>query len=45
LIYIDPDEPSLFDLYDLPDEALNRLTPDRIRPPRETLDRINAKMF
>ena len=25
LIYIEPNQPSLVDLYDLPDEALNRL--------------------
>ncbi|MBC8332791.1 MAG: 2-oxoacid:ferredoxin oxidoreductase subunit beta [Anaerolineae bacterium] len=45
LIYIDTNQESLFDLYNLPDEPLNRLTPDRIRPSRESLDEINALMF
>jgi 2-oxoglutarate ferredoxin oxidoreductase subunit beta len=45
LIYIDTNQESLFDLYNLPDEPLNRLTPDRIRPSRESLDEINTLMF
>lgn len=45
LIYIDTSQESLFDLYNLPDEPLNRLTPDRIRPSRESLDEINTLMF
>ena len=32
LIYIDPEPINLIELYDLPDEALNRLTPERLRP-------------
>lgn len=45
LIYIDTEKPSLFDLYNLPDEPLNRLTEDRLRPKRETIDQVNAMMF
>lgn len=45
LIYINTKQPSMFDLYDLPDEPLNRLTNDRIRPTRESIDKINAMMF
>jgi len=45
LIYIDPEKPSLFDLYNLPEKPLNRLGVDRLRPPRATLDEINAMMF
>lgn len=45
LIYIDPDEPSLIDLYDLPEEALNRLPESRLRPAPETIDQVNAMMF
>ncbi len=45
LIYINTEKPSLFDLYNLPDEPLNRLTEDRLRPKRETIDEINAQMF
>ena len=45
LIYIDTEQKSLFDLYNLPEEALNRLTPDRIRPRRATIEKVNAMMF
>ena len=45
LIYIDTEKPSLFDLNNLPDEPLNRLTDDRLRPKRETLEQVNAMMF
>ncbi len=45
LIYIDPDRPTLTDLYHLTDEPLNRLSADRLRPPREVLDQINGMMF
>jgi 2-oxoglutarate ferredoxin oxidoreductase subunit beta len=45
LIYIETDAPSLFDMYDLPDEPLNRMANERLRPPRETIDELNAKMF
>lgn len=46
LIYYDPEIPSLFDLYDLPEEkALNRFTQESLRPPKEALDKINAKLF
>ncbi len=45
LIYIDTEQKSLFDLYNLPDEPLNRLPADRIRPRRETIDKVNAMMF
>ncbi len=46
LIYVDPNQPSLFDLYDLPeDRPLNRMQEDELRPARETIDQINAMMF
>jgi 2-oxoglutarate ferredoxin oxidoreductase subunit beta len=45
LIYIDTKQPSLFDLYNLTDTPLNRLPESRIRPPRETIDKVNAMMF
>jgi 2-oxoglutarate ferredoxin oxidoreductase subunit beta len=45
LIYINTDQKSLFDIYDLPEEPLNRLTEARLRPPRETMAEINAMMF
>jgi 2-oxoglutarate ferredoxin oxidoreductase subunit beta len=45
LIYINPDQKSLFDFYNLVDEPLNRLTEERIRPPKETIEELNAMMF
>lgn len=46
LIYINPKQPTLFDMYDLPEDvALNRLTPERLRPPRESIERLNKMMF
>jgi 2-oxoglutarate ferredoxin oxidoreductase subunit beta len=45
LIYINTEKPSLIDLYDLPDEPLNRLKEERLRPDRESLKTINGMMF
>jgi len=45
LVYIDPSHKSLFDLYNLVDEPLNRLTEERLRPPKETIAELNAMMF
>jgi 2-oxoglutarate ferredoxin oxidoreductase subunit beta len=45
LIYVNQDRPSLSEVYNLPDEPLNRLPEGRLRPPRETIEEINAKMF
>jgi 2-oxoglutarate ferredoxin oxidoreductase subunit beta len=45
LIYINGEPPSLIELYNLTDEPLNRLSEDRLRPPRETMSHLNAMMF
>lgn len=46
LIYINTDQPSLRDLYNLPkDKPLNRFTQQDLRPSRESLDKINGLMF
>ena len=45
LIYINTEQKSIFDFYDLVDEPLNRLTAEQLRPPKETLDAINTRMF
>ena len=45
LLYIDPDEDTLIDIYNLPDEALNRLSEDRLRPQPDTIEKINELMF
>ena len=44
LIYVSEANPSLVDIFDLPETPLNRLPESRIRPSRESLDKIN-KMF
>jgi 2-oxoglutarate ferredoxin oxidoreductase subunit beta len=45
LIYIDTDAPSLLDIYNLTEKPLNRLEEYQIRPPRESIEKINAMMF
>jgi 2-oxoglutarate ferredoxin oxidoreductase subunit beta len=45
LIYIDTEQPSLFDIYNLTDGPLNRLEDRLMRPPAETIDKVNAMMF
>ena len=45
LIYIDTQQPSLFDLYNLPETPLNRLEPEQMRPAPETIADVNAMMF
>lgn len=45
LIYIDPDKPSLLDIYNLTETPLNRLTENRLRPPRESIKQVNDLMF
>jgi len=45
LIYIRTDQPTMTEIYNLPETALNRLPEHRIRPPRESLDKVNEMMF
>ncbi len=45
LIYANPDEPSLFDQYKLPEKPLNRLTEAELRPAKETIAEVNSWMF
>lgn len=45
LIYINPNQKSLFDLYNLPETALNRIPADELRPSPESLEDINRSMF
>ena len=44
LIYINPKQKSLFDLYNLPETALNRLPAEKLRPTEASLDEINNMM-
>jgi 2-oxoglutarate ferredoxin oxidoreductase subunit beta len=45
LIYIDTSRPTLLDTFNLVDEPLNRLGEEDLRPPRESIEKINAMMF
>jgi 2-oxoglutarate/2-oxoacid ferredoxin oxidoreductase subunit beta len=45
LIFVDPNRPSLFDLYNLPDTPMNRMPEGKMRPSRESLDVINKMML
>jgi 2-oxoglutarate ferredoxin oxidoreductase subunit beta len=44
LIYVNPDQASLYDYLNLSDEPLNRMAASRLRPAPETLDAINQRM-
>jgi 2-oxoglutarate ferredoxin oxidoreductase subunit beta len=45
LIYIRTDQPALDEIYNLPEQPLNRLTEEMLRPDPSTLNRINQLMF
>lgn len=45
LIYINPDQPSLMDIYNLTETPLNRLPKERLRPGPETIQTVNDLMF
>lgn len=45
LIYVNPQQPDLADIYNLPETPLNRMTEERLRPPIETIQKINDLMF
>jgi 2-oxoglutarate ferredoxin oxidoreductase subunit beta len=45
LLYINPDIPSLVDIYNLPDQALNRMQQDQLRPEKKIIEEVNAMMF
>ncbi len=45
LLYLKPNAKTLFDHYNLPETPMNRLTPDQIRPSRESLADINEMLF
>lgn len=44
LIYVDPDQPSLYDFLNLTEQPLNRMSSDELRPERDTLEQINQNM-
>ncbi len=44
LIYVDPNQSSIFDLYNLPATPLNRMTEVQLRPSKESLDKLNDSL-
>jgi 2-oxoglutarate ferredoxin oxidoreductase subunit beta len=44
LIYVEEDEPALYELYNLPESPLNRLIEKDLRPKPDTLEKINKSM-
>jgi 2-oxoglutarate/2-oxoacid ferredoxin oxidoreductase subunit beta len=45
LIYFDPKEPTMVDIFNLSETPLNRLPPEKIRPGRADLERLNSSLF
>jgi len=45
LIYVDTGSLSIFDMFDLPSQALNRMDESQLRPSRESINEINAMML
>ena len=45
LIYITEEPPALTEIYNLPETALNRLPAERMRPGRDTIQKVNELMF
>lgn len=41
LIYVDPNAPTIFDMYSMSSEPLNRIPAEKLRPDRKALDMIN----
>jgi 2-oxoglutarate ferredoxin oxidoreductase subunit beta len=44
LIYVDPDQPALYDYMNLVEEPLNRVPAEKLRPSAEALQKINQAM-
>lgn len=45
LIYVNPDQPSMYDIYNLVEKPLNRLTEEELRPSPESLESLNEMLF
>ena len=45
LIYVNPNQSTIFDTYNLPATPLNRLQEPQLRPSRQSLDALNASMM
>ncbi len=44
LIHFNPEPPSIYDLFNLPDEPLNRMTQEQLRPEERVLEQINDSL-
>ncbi|MFZ6018234.1 MAG: 2-oxoacid:ferredoxin oxidoreductase subunit beta [Chloroflexota bacterium] len=44
ILYVNPNAPTIFDMYNLPNTPLNRLPAEKLRPSRESLDKIMQQM-
>jgi 2-oxoglutarate ferredoxin oxidoreductase subunit beta len=45
LIFVDTEQPSMVETYDLPAEPLNRMKEHQLRPPREAMKIVNELIF
>jgi 2-oxoglutarate/2-oxoacid ferredoxin oxidoreductase subunit beta len=45
LIYVDPDSPNIYDMYPIGEKPLNRLSAEKIRPDRKSLDLLNKSLM
>ena len=45
LIYVDPDSPNIYDMYPIGDKPLNRLSSEKIRPDKKSLERLNQSLM
>ncbi len=45
LIFVDTQTPSMYGVYDMPDQPLNRMKEHQLRPSRQSMDEINKMMF
>jgi 2-oxoglutarate ferredoxin oxidoreductase subunit beta len=44
LLYFNPEPPSIYDLFNLPDEPLNRMKEEQLRPAKSVLTEINKSL-
>ena len=45
LIFVDPHVPSLFEVHNIPETPLNRMTPEQLRPSRESMEKLKEIIF
>jgi len=45
LLYVDPEQPSLYDFLNLVDQPLSRIAAEDLRPSPESLEKINQEMY